>query len=313
MLISFIFKNHKGVEFRFGEGCVFANRHDLYDYTWEPTMVGNRVGRLERGNGTHTIPLILISYSADEVDAAIDRLVDLAESDVAAGESGSVIINGYTYRCYITAVKHDGWLPKKGYCRVTLTVQPDGGYWTKELPAQPFNSETSALVLEGDDDLTQPLKQYANPTIGEPDYSCYIYGSEDAQSGQATKSYTFAEGNEHRQVEVQTACKMRLSIYGAVTLTNGISITIGNQTYSFGGAGCPVTIGNGEKLILDQARQTIEKEDANGVRTNAFGAWMTFDDNDLFAPLEAGVHEVVWSGFSFYLTLIEERSSPRWL
>ena len=311
MLIKFLYKNHKGVEFRFGEGCVLANRHDLYDYSWDATMVGNRVGRLERSSGTHTIPLIFVSSSAAAVNAAIDDLIDLAESDVTAGESGTIIINEYHYRCYITAVQHAEWLPDGGYCEVTLTVQPDGGVWTKELPAKPFNSVTSSLVLNNESEILQPLKQYADETIVETDYLCLLYGAEDL-TDQDAMSWTYAESNEHRQIDVKNTCKMRLSIYGPITLALGISITIGAQVYSFGGTGCTVSIGNGEKLILDQQRQTIEKEDANGVRTNAFAAWMD-TGNDLFSPLPAGQHEVTWSGFSFYLTLIEERSSPRWL
>ena len=316
MLIKFLYKNHKGVEFRFGEGCVLANRHDLYDYSWDAAMVGNRVGRLERSSGTHTVPLLFVSSSAAAVNTALDELIDLAESDVTAGESGTIIINDYHYRCYITTVQHAEWLPDGGYCEVTLTVQPDGGVWTKEMPAKPFNSSDSPVVLEGDDDLSQPLKQYAQQTVDpETNYGCLIYGAEvrDEQlMTQSNMSWMYAEGNDHKQINVKSICKMRLSIYGPVTLTNGVSITIGSQVYSFGGAGCPVSIGAGEKMILDQMQQTIEKEDAYGVRTNAFAVWMD-TSRDLFAPLAAGQHEVTWSGFSFYLTLIEERSAPRWL
>lgn len=316
MLIKFAYKNHKGRVFCFGEGVVLANRHELYDYAWDSTIVGSRVGRLERSTAPRSVPLIFVAASADAVDAALDELIDLAESDVTANQSGVIIINGYQYRCFVVAAKHGEWLPKSGYCEVTLTVQPDGGVWTKELPAKPFNDPAASVILEGDDNLAQPLKAYAYEEAAEPDYTCLIYGREP-QSGQIVDqnnvSYTYAEGSEHTQIEVNTPCKMRLSIYGPVTLTDTITIQIGSNTYLFGGPGCSVTLDAGKVLILDQQRQTIEIEDANGVRTNAFCVWMTVEDNDLFAPLEPGVHDIVWSGFSFYLTLIEERSAPRWL
>ena len=315
MLIKFTYRNHKGAEFHFGEGCVLANRHDLYNYEWAAAMVGNRVGKLERSSAPRSVPLIFVSDSAAAVDEALDALVDLAEVDTAAKQSGAILINGYRLRCYITAVEHSEWLPDGGYCEVTLTVQPDGGVWMRELPAKAFNSPSSSVVLEGEDEFLQPLKKHANPTSQKTDYESFIYGVQ-TQSGQVLSqdnySYEYAESNERNKIEIESECKMRLYIYGPYSLIDGLSVTIGGYEYKLGGADCTITLNENEILILDQERQTLEKENANGVRTNAFGAWLD-TTKDILRPIPPGTHDIVWSGFSFYLTLIEERSCPRWL
>ncbi len=281
MLIKFTYRNHKGQEFRFGDGCVLANRHDFFDYSWNCTMTGSRVGKLERSTGTHAVPLIFVSPSSETVYRAIDDLVDIAEADTSAGKSGKLIVNGYTLKCFITGVKHGDWLPGEGYCEVSLTIQPDGGVWTKELFTQPFNG-SSSVILDG----------------------------EGEQQNVNTKKYSYrypiqyADGNERKRITVSSVCKARFSIYGPCV---NPEITVGSTTYRFS-----IGLLNGERLVLDQTQKTIEKIASDGSKSSAFSAWADMD-SDLFAPIQAGENTVSWSGFSFYLTPIEERSAPRWL
>lgn len=96
----------------------------------------------------------------------------------------------------------------------------------------------------------------------------------------------------------------RLIIYGDCA---NPAITIGSHTYRV-----DCTVATGEYLTIDSKRKKIYLTGTNGTVTNKF------KDRDrstyIFEPIPAGESVVSWNGnFGFDLTLIEERSEPKWI
>ena len=65
------------------------------------------------------------------------------------------------------------------------------------------------------------------------------------------------------------------------------------------------SIPNGETLVIDSKKHTVMMGD-----TNIFDA--RGKEYSVFEKIPAGALDVAWDGFDFSITLLEERSEPKW-
>lgn len=100
-----------------------------------------------------------------------------------------------------------------------------------------------------------------------------------------------------------TGNAFRIMIYGAVI---NPTVIIGGHPYTVNGA-----VGEGETLTIDSMTKTITLTTASGSKINYFDK--RDRQNYIFQPIQPGQNAVAWSGdFGFELTVIEERSEPKW-
>lgn len=83
-------------------------------------------------------------------------------------------------------------------------------------------------------------------------------------------------------------------------------VTIGGNAYQVN-----VTVAAGQYLLIDSVEKTAALQSNDGTRTNVFNARNR--DSYIFEKIPVGENVVAWSGdFNFEITLLEERSEPKW-
>lgn len=166
---------------------------------------------------------------------------------------------------------------------------------TSEFYALRMQSPNTTLYNEDGafmDVVYSPVANTSGSAVGGFDYP-YEYNLEyGVQIGGRTIANSTYTGNA-----------FRLLIYGAVT---NPTIIIGGHSYTVNGA-----VGEGETLTIDSMAKTITLTTASGAKINYFDK--RDRQNYIFQPIQPGQNAVTWSGdFGFELTVIEERSEPKW-
>ena len=99
------------------------------------------------------------------------------------------------------------------------------------------------------------------------------------------------------------ASPFRLAINGPCV---NPSVTIGGNVYQVN-----VTVAAGEYLMIDSSVKTVTLYKSDGTQTNVFNNRNR--EAYIFEKIPAGENSVAWSGdFSLEITLLEERSEPKW-
>lgn len=272
------YRNHLGESFKFGENGAYINENDLHDYAWSVTKKGNRISSLDRSVSTRALPVVILCTSEADGIEKRNRLFETVEKDVLAMEHGRLIVNGYYMRCFVTKSEKSSYSKTGKKMVVNMTVTTDFPYWVKETT---FSFARSGVAAPVDVETTTYL-----------DYP-YDFPHDYAESGDSGEvSNTSFSGSN-----------FRLIIYGAC---ENPAIYIGGQKYQ---VNCNVAAG--EYLTIDSVTKKIYLTQYDGVVINRFS------DRDkesyIFAKIPAGSNRVLWDGdFGFDITIIDERSEPKW-
>lgn len=132
MLDNFIFENHLGQRFEGLPNRVFMNYSDLRDYSWSFDTINNRISHFYRDVTQRAIPLVVYCKSDDEAVSIMNRLHELAETDIVAKIPGRIYVGDYYTMGYITASVKSDYLIRKKYCKIELTLTSDDPSWYKE-------------------------------------------------------------------------------------------------------------------------------------------------------------------------------------
>ena len=104
-------------------------------------------------------------------------------------------------------------------------------------------------------------------------------------------------------VEGFGSSKLRLKIYGEA---ENPSINIAGHIYAVNGR-----IQTGESLLIDSITKTIVLTTATGTKVNWFDKRNR--ESYIFEPIPSGINSVSYNGtFGFDVTIVEERSEPKW-
>ena len=275
MLENFIFENHLGLRFVGLENGVYMNYNELRNYSWNYDTINNKISRFYRSIKDRKLPLIVYCNSDEEATKIKNRIHELAEADIQAKLPGKVYIGEYYTNGFITASTKSDYLITKRLCKLNLNLTSNNPAWYRE--------QTHAFIPGEDGSLG-----YGEGT----DYP-YDYKYDYSLSLQGKRIMCDAVGNS----------AFKLLIYGEVT---NPSVIIGGHTYTVNG-----TVGKGETLLIDGLKKTITLTTATGNKVN----WYAKRErkNYIFEPLKPGQNTVAWNGtFGFDLTVIEERSEPKW-
>lgn len=275
MLEKFTYTNSFNETLEFGKDCLFVNENDLRNFAWGITSKNNKISGFKKGIVTKTIPIILKCDSESEGIILRNRLFEVFEKDVLVAKHGKIHIGDYYLRCFVTGSKKTEYLIHKGLMLVSLTVQTDHPEWVKETTTRYSLSATVNPDEQLDYSYDYP-HDYRNPTFVVTDIT----------------NESFTPSN------------FIMTVYGTLYAP---TLFIGEHKYSVG-----VVIDENEYLTIDSKNKTIVLTKANGEKVNCFNSR---DKNSyIFEKIPPGTSPVITAhdGLDFDLTLLEERSEPKW-
>ena len=273
MLEKFKYINHINESIEFGKNGLYVNYNDLRNYDWNVTSANNKISSFKKGVVTKTIPVIIYCRNESEGLAIKNRIFEVFEKDVLANKHGRIIIGDYCLKCFITGSKKTKYLQNKGYLELSLTVQTDYPSWIKETTVI-FNTTSGSTS----------------------DYLDYEYDFEYDYASELNNIYI----NNVGFVDTD----FRMVIYGFIS---NPKIYIDGHEYNV-----DVTISTGEYLTIDSVQKTIVLTRYNGEQVNCFN--QRNRDSFIFQKIKPGTSIVTCEGaLKADITLIEERSEPKWI
>lgn len=219
------------------------------------------------------------SLSVTFLDLSVaDELRRLADRDVAMATPGTLAVDGWSQRAYITAAEPSSI--SRAHMAAKLTVVLLDGVWRR---GHELSFERSAPAEVGADYLDLP---YDLP---------YDLGPRSESS-----LFSTSEWGEH---------PIRLVVHGPCA---NPAIRIDGNVYRVDAA-----VYEGCRLVVDPLERTVSVVDRAGGEFDVFPAARRGDGlgsgEYIFEPAGPGRHEVGWDGsFRFDLTWYEEEGEPPW-
>jgi len=272
ILEKLLYRNHLNETFDLAADGIFVEQSDLHDYAWTATKKNNRISSLDREVTSRKLPVTILCRTEAEGIAARNRLFEVTEKDVLALQPGRLIVGDYYFRCYVTASAKSDYLITGRYMKTSLTLTADRPTWTKES-LHLFRSSSAAMARTLDYAYDYPFDWYSGMGAGKMVNTGFV-------------------GSDFRMI-----------LYGPCV---NPAVYIGGHLYQ---VNCEISAS--EHLIVDSAAKTVVLTRNNGTLVNLFGSRSR--EAYLFRPVPAGTNQVLWNGsFDFDITLLEERSEPKW-
>lgn len=272
MLEKILYKNHVNEVLEFGKEGLFVNESDLHNFTWSVTKKNNKISSFNRGVTSRTLPVVIACTSEADGIAKRNKLFEVCEKDVLVNKPGRIIIGDYYLKCFVTASKKSEYLQSKKIMIAKLTITTDHPYWIKE---------------------TVTTFGYGGGNIGKNlDFNNdfpYDYASELASK--PLNNTGFVPSN------------FRMNIYGPC---ENPKVTIAGHDYEVS-----VSVAANEYLMIDSISKKIILTHTDGTTTNCFN--LRNKDSYIFEKMPVGLSNVaINTDFKFDITLLEERSEPKW-
>lgn len=274
MLEKFKYTNHVGETLEFGVDTLFANSNDLHDFSWEVISTNDKISGFNKGIVEKTVPLIIKCQTEEEGMKMRNRLYEVCEKDVRAKKHGRITIGDYYLRCFVTASAKSDYLLHKSYMLVDVTIQTDFPDWIKETTTV-FRSNLG----EEETFLDHPFD--------------FPYDFKNGLTSDFLNNMDIVSSN------------FRIVIYGEASSP---VIFIGDHEYSVN-----VNVADGEFLTIDSVNKTIILTRNDGEKVNCFN--LRNKDSYIFEKIPAGgsIVSTTNDGLAFDITLLEERSEPKWI
>lgn len=274
MFEKFIYTNHVNESLEFGTGGLYVNQNDLRDFAWDITSKNDKISGFKKGIVTKTLPVVIKCRTEAEGIALRNRIFEVSEKDVLANKHGKIKIGNYYLRCFITGSKKTEYLIHKSYMLVELTVTTDFPAWIRE-------TKTSFGTQSGDSE-------------GFLDF--FFDFPFDFKNGLVN--------NEINNTDF-VASNFIITIYGYVS---NPTLYIAGHEYTVN-----VDVEAGEYLTIDSVNKEIKLTKNDGTVVNCFNNRNR--DSYIFEKIPSGVNEIMSpsQNITFDITLLEERSEPKWI
>ena len=275
MLEKFTYTNNFNEVLEFGKDNLFVNENDLRDFAWEITSRNDKISGFKKGIVSKTIPVILKCDTEEDGILLRNRLFEVFEKDVLAGKHGKIQIGDYYMRCYITGSKKTQYLINDSYMLISLTVQTDLPAWIKE----------TTLIYNQDIEIIDTHLDYPYD---------FAYDFKNGITTTKINNNDFVDSN------------FVITIFGYV---ENPTLYIGGHRYTVN-----TTVDLGEYLTIDSVNKTIVLTKAtDGEQVNCFNE--RGKDSYIFKKIPVGESDITSPNpqISFSITLLEERSEPRWI
>lgn len=278
MLERFTYTNSLGEVLEFGKDCLFVNENDLRDFAWNITSKNDKISSFKKGIVQKTIPIILKCASEDEGLYLRNKLFEVFEKDVLTRKYGKIHIGDYYLRCYITGTKKTEYLVNKNYMVISATVRTDVPEWIKE---------TTTAFNVSNNKKTRNIERHLDYPYDFPhDYKNSLASYQVTNSGLVASNFI-------------------LTIFGYVQQP---TLYINGHEYTVN-----VVVDDNEYLTIDSINKTIILTKANGEQVNCFNK--RNKDSYIFEKIPVGTNVITSQSqrFRFNVTLLEERSEPKWI
>lgn len=275
MLEQLKYKNHLNEVFEFGKDGIYVDMNELHDYEWTVTKKGNRITSLDYAISKRKLPVVIICSTEEKGIAARNRLMEVVEKDVLAMQHGKIIIGDYYFRCFVTKSQKKDYLLSKRYMTMTLTLTTDFPFWIREST---FVFRKPSEAVGGGNSL--------DFSFDYPfDFTSEIYRQTFANTGFVGTNF-------------------KMIIYGAAS---NPSVFVNGHGYS---VNCDIAAN--EYLTIDSAQKKVFLTANDGTITNQFNNRNR--ESYIFEKIQPGSNSVSWEGdFGVDITLLEERSEPKWI
>ena len=195
------------------------------------------------------------------------------EKDVLAGIHGRLFIDGYYLRCFVTGSAKSEYLYNGRHAKVSLTIETDLPEWIRET-----------VFAFGYDGAGSAGKDMDFNRDFPSDYASNLLGRSVCNTG-------------------FVASEFRMVIYGAAEEP---SVTVHGHVYQV-----HASLEGNEHLTIDSVDKTILLTHADGSQENLFN--LRNRESYIFEKMPPGTSLVSLEGCrKADITLLEERSEPRW-
>lgn len=276
MLEKFKYINHLGETLEFGVGSLFANSNDLRDFSWKVTSANDKISSFSKGIVSKSIPIVMKCKTAEEGIEMRNKLFEVFEKDVLAKKHGRIVINDYYLKCFVIESSKEEYLIHKSLMQLDIKIQTDFPEWIKE-------TTTTFRNISGSEDE----KAFLDFPYGFP------YDFKNGLSAGTLNNTGFVASN------------FRMVIYGEA---GNPTLFIGNHEYSV-----DVTIAKNEFLTIDSISKTIILTKKDGQQVNCFNK--RNKGSYIFEKIPSGATIITSPNedICFDITLLEERSEPKWI
>lgn len=273
MLEKLKYINSRNEEISFGENGIYANYNDFRDYEWNHEAVNNKISSFTNGITEKTLPVIIKAGSEEEGLRIKNALFEIAEKDILTHSHGKIVIGEYYLKCFIKGSKKSNYLIDKGYLETELHIVTDLPMWTKES--------------------TTAFKAGQVASVGQNKDFPHDYAYDYANGAQNTTLLNSGFADADFEITIYGSCKNPM-------------VVISGHTYSV-----ETELLTGEYLKINSKEKKIYKVKYNGEVVNQFD--LRNREYYIFKKISAGTNTVTWNGmFGFDVTLLEERSEPKW-
>ena len=311
MIVKYIAGN-SGKEFILNQGYeINIKECDPYSVVWNysgrSVQFGTVIERFEKDPIALNVTL-KFRGSLSGIETNLEEFFEECEKDIISMSEGSLYVGEWRLTGYFTErspAPSEEFYGQENTC-VFLAPYP---FWIsqKTISFKPQIQEEepgiNSPVITGDIYTGQPLDNKA--AIREFKFDFLRRSNRKVKYPLFDLPFDFVRTYGRMVVDnpAFTASNFVMTIYGYV---NDPSVIIGGHTYSV-----EATVYDGERLVIDSKKGTVIKIGRFGEETNLYNSRNKVQS--VFEKIPAGVTPFNWSGgFGIDITLIDERSVPKW-
>lgn len=282
-MIELIYENNRGQKVNLTQLPYWVNVEPIFDYEWDYTKREKRrstiVAGFTKNISSRSLVLHIMAHSKAARDIAIDEFNSIIESDIYDGKAGKIWCGEwYTYG-YIVASDNTKWQYDVPVIKKTITLVREQDSWFRQIVKKSYESDAYTPTPESWTKNYEPNYDYQYDYMTDFDTSVQLNNPDSLPSN------------------------FILSIQG---YANQPEIHIGDNVIQFN-----VEVPEGAVLEVNAITKKTTMHMPDGIDMNVFGARNA--DYYIFERIPSGKSAVTWNGaFTWEITLIEERSEPRW-
>ena len=276
-MMNVFYENHAGERIDLNSENIILQYQEFFNYSWDAVTKSRKITGFKRDSATIPVTVAVTAETEEEYLQIIEEFYRITEKDILAVVPGKLHIDEQYLNCYISGdIKQDAF---KGilFQIKNLTLVTDFPYWIKEI-------------------TYQYLPEKPNPV----DYAVLEKGILFPEF-----PFDFAPVHEEKILENPSFkdSNFILTIYG---FAENPQIAIAGHPYLV-----EITVYEGERLVIDSIRGTVEKIGRLGEVTNCYNS--RGKQKRVFQKIPPGMNTFQWSGgFGVDITLFDERSKPKW-
>ena len=282
-MISLIYENNRGDKINLTQFPYWVNVEPIFDYEWDYTTRARRRAQIIAGFtktvSTMNLVLHIFGHSKDVRDNAIDQFNSVIEADIYDGKAGKIWCGDwYTYG-YIISAKNQKWQYDVPVVKKTITFAREQDSWFRTIVRRSYDADKYEPQVESWTKNYEEAYDYKYDFMADFESSVRLNNPDSLPSNFIVEIQGYAQQPE---------------------------IDIGDNVIEFN-----MEVPEGAVLEVNSVTKKATMHMPDTTDMNVFGA--RNPDYYLFERIPTGSSAVTINGaFTWAITLIEERSEPRW-